>query len=199
MSFLTWLWRVILLVVAACFVTTIYYMTHNVDMDLVLPAVNVVTVAGTALLGVIWTATRRYWYVLIMLVSIGLLRGLFNDELLTDFQSVWLLISGGFVVFILLVALIARVLKEDSAKRAAAAAYAAAHPAPSKAVAAEPVIVPPPAPSPAGAGQAFAATATEVRSAGEAGADAAAAEAATTKASAKEVAEAAADAAAAKD
>jgi hypothetical protein len=129
MSVLRWIWRVILLVVVGCFVTTVYYMTHNVDMDLVLPAVNVAGVAGIALLGLLWTASRRYWYALIMVASLGLLRGLFNDELLTEFQSVWILVSAGFVVFVLLVVLMTRVLKADHDKRVAAAAYAAAHPA----------------------------------------------------------------------
>lgn len=124
-----WIWRVILLLTVGCFITTVYYMTHNVDMDMVLPAVNVAGVAGTALLGVIWTASRRYWYALIMLASMGLLRGLFNDELLTEFQSVWILVSAGFVVFVLLVVLMTRVLQADRDKRVAAAAYAAAHPA----------------------------------------------------------------------
>lgn len=129
MSVLRWIWRVILLLTVGCFITTIYYMTHDVDMDLALPALNVAGVAGTALLGVLWTASRRYWYALIMLASIGLLRGLFNDELLTEFQSVWVLVSAGFVVFVLLVVLITRVLTHDRDRRAAAAAYAAAHPA----------------------------------------------------------------------
>jgi hypothetical protein len=129
MLVLRWFWRVILLLTVGCFITTIYYMTHNVDMDVALPALNVAGVAGTALLGVLWAASRRYWYALIMLASMGLLRGLFNDELLTEFQSVWILISAGFVVFVLLVVLMTRVLKADHDKRAAAAAYAAAHPA----------------------------------------------------------------------
>jgi hypothetical protein len=128
MLVLRWFWRVILLLTVGCFITTIYYMTHNVDMDVALPALNVAGVAGTALLGVLWAASRRYWYALIMLASMGLLRGLFNDELLTEFQSVWILISAGFVVFVLLVVLMTRVLKADHDKRAAAAAYAAAHP-----------------------------------------------------------------------
>lgn len=187
------IWRVILLLVVGCFVTTIYYMTHNVDMDMVLPAVNVAGVAGTALLGVIWTASRRYWYALIMLVSMGLLRGLFNDELLTEFQSVWILVSAGFVVLVLLVVLMTRVLKADHDKRAAAAAYAAAHPAVQSGVAATAVgavaapavvatepaptiakLVPPPvpvlrdtvaAPAPAPAPEAAAEAPTEVKAA----------------------------------
>ncbi len=191
MSVLRWIWRVILLVVVGCFVTTIYYMTHNVDMDLVLPAVNVAGVAGIALLGVLWTASRRYWYAFIMLASMGLLRGLFNDELLTEFQSVWILISAGFVVFVLLVVLMTRVLQADHDRRVAAAAYAAAHPvvrsdfvATAPAAVAAPVIavaepaptvanlVPPPlptlsdvvvAPAPASASGAVAEAPTEVK------------------------------------
>ncbi len=192
MSVLNWIWRVILALVVASFITTIYYMTHNVDMDVILPTVNVITVAGTALLGVIWTASRRYWYVLIMVVLLGLLRGLFNDELLTDFQSTWVIVAGGFVVFMLLVVLMMRVLKHDRARRAAAAAAeaaeAAAHPKPGEtAVAATPVErapavaqpAPPPVPLPSAAEveAAASATAAKVEASAEAIAEAAAVEA----------------------
>jgi hypothetical protein len=125
MSFLTWLWRIVLALVAASFVTTVYYMTHDVDIGVALPVTNIIAIAGVALLGVLWTIGRRYWYTLIMLIALGLLRGLFNEELLTNFQSPAVFIAGGFVAFILLVVLIARVILLDRAKKADEAAKAA--------------------------------------------------------------------------
>jgi 4-amino-4-deoxy-L-arabinose transferase-like glycosyltransferase len=129
MRFLVWTWRVVLAVVVAAFIATIFYMTHDVgtDMDPAMPALNLITVIGTALLGITWTVTRRYWHALILLVALGVFRGLFGfgeRELLTDFQALWLLVSIGVVGLVFVVSLTARALINDRAAKAAKAGAA---------------------------------------------------------------------------
>ena len=143
MRFLVWTWRVILVVVAAAFVATIYYMTHDVgtSMDGAMPALNLITVIGTGLLGIIWSIARRYWHALMLLVTLGLFRGLFwygHTELLTDFQKLWLLVSIGVVVVAFVVTLTARALANDRALKAVRAASAVPA-APAVAVAPAPI------------------------------------------------------------
>jgi hypothetical protein len=121
MRFLVWTWRVVLLVVVGAFVATAYYMTHDVGrhMDSAMPALNLISVIGAGLLGVVWTLSRRYWHTLILLVALGLLRGLFGDELLTEFQSLWVLVAIGVAGLVFVVTLTARALINDRALKAA--------------------------------------------------------------------------------
>ena len=129
MRFLVWTCRLIMAVVVAAFVATVFYMTHAVgtDMDSVKPVLNLITVIGTAVVGLAWPLMRRYWQALILLVALGVLRGLFgegpglstlNYPLLTPFQSDYLWISIGVVVLALIVSLVTRAVASDRALRA---------------------------------------------------------------------------------
>jgi hypothetical protein len=118
MRFLVWTWRVVAVIVLGTFVATVYYVTHErftdvSGMDGVLPALNLVTVIGVGLLGVVWTLARRYWHALFLLASLGVVRGLLGDELLTEFQNFWLFISIGVVGLVFVVSLTARALANE--------------------------------------------------------------------------------------
>jgi hypothetical protein len=123
-----WTCRVIMVVVIAAFVATVFYMTHDVgtDMDSSKPALNLITVIGTALLGLVWPLMRRYWQALILLVSLGVFRGLFGTgpglssieaPLLTPFQSDYLWVSIGVVALALVASLVVRAVVSDRALR----------------------------------------------------------------------------------
>jgi hypothetical protein len=116
-------------VVVAAFVATVFYMTHAVgtDMDSVKPALNLIAVIGTALVGFAWPLMRRYWQALILLVTLCVLRGLFGTgpglsslkyPLLTPFQSDYLWISIGVVALALVASLVMRAVVSDRALRA---------------------------------------------------------------------------------
>jgi 4-amino-4-deoxy-L-arabinose transferase-like glycosyltransferase len=130
MRFLVWTWRVVLTVVVGAFVATVYYMTHDMgtDMDVAMPALNLVTVIGTALLGIVWSSARRYWHAFILLVVLGIMRGLFGfpavtePKLLTNFQSDFLWVSIGVVGLALVVSLTARAVISERALKSAKAA-----------------------------------------------------------------------------
>ncbi len=126
MRFLVWTWRVVSAIVLGAFVATVYYVTHErftdvSGMDAVLPALNLVTVVGAGLLGVVWMLAGRYWHGLILLASLGVVRGLLGDELLTEFQNFWLFISIGVVGLVFVVTLTARALVTDRKLKAAVA------------------------------------------------------------------------------
>jgi hypothetical protein len=129
MRFLVWTLRVIMAVVVAAFVATVFYMTHAVgtDMDGVKPTLNLITVIGTALVGLAWPLMRRYWQALILLLGLGVARGLFgtdpglsslNYPLLTPFQSDYLWISIGVVALASIVSLVIRAVVSDQKLRA---------------------------------------------------------------------------------
>jgi hypothetical protein len=129
MRFLVWTCRVIMAVVIAAFVATVFYMTHAVgtDMDSAKPVLNLITVIGAALVGLAWPLMRRYWQALILLVSLGVLRGLFGAgpglsslkyPLLTPFQCDYLWISIGVVALTLVASLVVRAVASDRALRA---------------------------------------------------------------------------------
>jgi hypothetical protein len=198
MRFLVWVCRLILVVVVAAFVATIFYVTHDVgtQMDSAKPALNLVTVIGAGLLAFFWPLMRRYWQALALLVSLGALRVLFGqpelfkldllNPLLTPFQSDFLWIPIGVAPFMLLVTLVARAVASDRKLRAmkqvvatatvvsAATAVAVAVPEPLM-VAAPEVASAPFAPEPAAAPEPMAApesAATEAPAASEEGAPA---------------------------
>jgi hypothetical protein len=130
MRFLVWTWRVVAAIVLGAFVATVYYVTHErfadvSGMDAALPTLNLVTVVGVGLLGVVWTFARRYWHALLLLASLGVVRGLLGDELLTEFQNFWLFISIGVAGLVFVVSLTARALVNDRKLRAAVAGTAA--------------------------------------------------------------------------
>lgn len=128
MRFIVWTCRLIMVVVIAAFAATVFYMTHNVgaDMDAVMPTLKLITVIGTALVGLVWPLIRRYWQALFLLVSLGVLRGLFGEPgldslehpLLTPFQSDYLWISIGVVALALVACLAVRAVMSDRALRA---------------------------------------------------------------------------------
>lgn len=129
MRFLIWVCRVLLTVVIAAFVTTVFYMTHSVSMpEGAKAALNWITVAGTALLGLSWPLMRRYFQALLLLVGLGVARALFGvhpalpsqeTQLLTNFQSDFLWVSIG-VAFVALAGTIAtRAIMSDRRMRAA--------------------------------------------------------------------------------
>ena len=129
MRLLVWLCRVILFVVVGAFVATVFYMTHDVgtDMDSAKPVLNLVTVIGAGLLGFVWPLIRRYWQALLLLIGLGVLRGLFAADpglsslrtpLLTPFQSDYLWISIGVVGFFLIATLAGRAITSDRKLRA---------------------------------------------------------------------------------
>ena len=82
MRALVWTCRVIMTVVILAFVATIFYMTRTGEsgsqMDSAMPALNLVTVIGASLAGLIWPIAKRYWHALALLVSLGALRALFG-------------------------------------------------------------------------------------------------------------------------
>jgi hypothetical protein len=127
MRFLIWTWRVVLAVTVGAFVATAYYILHGEPsrMESSLPTLNLITVVGAALLGIAWTISRHYWHTLILLVALGVLRGLFDEQVLTEFQGVYVLVSIGVVGFVFVVALTARALSNDRAIKAARAAASA--------------------------------------------------------------------------
>ena len=109
-------------VVVGAFVATVYYMTHDVgtDMDSAMPALSLITAIGTGLLGVVWTICRRYWHTLILLIALGVLRGLFAfPRLLTQWQTDYLWVSIGVIGLGLVVTLTARTLVNERALKAA--------------------------------------------------------------------------------
>lgn len=127
MRFLVWTWRVVAAIVLGAFVATVYYVTHErftdvSGMDAALPALNLVTIIGVGLLGVVWTLARRYWHALILLAFLGVVRGLLGDELLTEFQNFWVFIAIGVVGLAFVVALTARALVNDRKLKAVVAA-----------------------------------------------------------------------------
>jgi hypothetical protein len=145
MRFLVWVCRLIMLVVVAAFVATIFYVTHDVgtQMDSAKPALNLITVIGAALLGFLWPLMRRYWQAFALLVSLGALRILFGqpelfkldllNPLLTPFQSDFLWIPIGVAPFMLLVTLVARAVASDRKLRAMKQVVATANLAPTSA------------------------------------------------------------------
>jgi hypothetical protein len=94
-------------------------------MDPALPALDLVTIIGAGLLGVIWTLARRYWHALILLASLGIVRGLLGDELMTEFQRFWVFIAIGVVGLVFVVSLTARALANDRRIKAVLAGSAA--------------------------------------------------------------------------
>ncbi len=128
MRFLVWVCRVILAATIAAFVATIFYMTHDVgtQMDSAKPALNLITVIGAGVLGLAWPLMRRYWQALLLLISLGVLRGLFGFEdfvslkthLLTPFQVDYLWIPIGIVAVFLVVTLVTRAVVSDKKLRA---------------------------------------------------------------------------------
>ena len=132
MRFLVWLCRVIVVVVIGAFVAVIFYLTHSVSMpDSAKAALNWVTVAGTAVIGLAWPLMRRYWQALLLLIGLGVMRALFGEgpglsslriPLLTPFQSDFLWVSIGVVVLVSIVALVTRAILGDRAIRAMRAA-----------------------------------------------------------------------------
>lgn len=112
MRFLVWTCRVIITVVIGCFVATVFYLTHSVTMDdAAKAALNWVTVAGTAVVGIAWPLMRRYWQAFLLLVGLGVARGLFGEDpglsnlttpLLTPFQSdfLWVPIGATFLTLV---------------------------------------------------------------------------------------------------
>jgi hypothetical protein len=152
MRFLVWTCRVIMAVVVAAFVATVFYMTHSVgtDMDSAKPVLNLITVIGAALVGLAWPLMRRYWQALILLVTLGVLRGLFGTgpgfsslkyPLLTPFQCDYLWISIGVVALALVASLVVRAVASDRALRAMKQVPSIGAAAPAAAVA-EPVTRP---------------------------------------------------------
>ena len=121
MRCLIWTWRVVLAVTVGTFIATAYYILHGEpsSMDSAMPALNLITVIGAALVGIAWTLSRRYWYTLILLVAMGLVRGLFDEKVLTEFQSLYVLVSIGVIGFVFVVTLTARALINDRALKAA--------------------------------------------------------------------------------
>jgi hypothetical protein len=148
MRFLVWICRVILLATVAAFVATLFYMTHNMgtQMDSAKPALNLVTVIGASVLGLGWPLMRRYWQALILLISLGVLRGLFGFQdfeslripLLTPFQADYLWVPIGVVAAALVVTLIARAVTSDRKLRALKHVQSLGIPGPKPAVAVAP-------------------------------------------------------------
>jgi 4-amino-4-deoxy-L-arabinose transferase-like glycosyltransferase len=150
MRLLVWTWRVVLAVVVGAFVATIYYMAHDVGtyMDGAMPALNLITVIGTALLGIVWAVTRRYWHAFILLVVLGIMRGLFGfpsatePKLLTHFQSDFLWVSIGVVGLALVVVLTARAVISERALKATKVAGTIPVPIPAQTVTAKAWVAP---------------------------------------------------------
>jgi hypothetical protein len=127
MRFLVWICRLILLATVAAFVATLFYMTHDVgtQLDSAKPALNLITVIGSAALGFAWPLMRRYWQALILLISVGAFRGLFGFDdfeslktpLLTPFQVDYLWIPIGVVAVFLVVTLVTRAIVSDKKLR----------------------------------------------------------------------------------
>jgi hypothetical protein len=155
MRFVVWTCRVIMAAVIVAFVATVFYVTHDVGthMDGAKPVLNLITVAGAALVGFIWPLLRRYWQGLMLLVSLLVMRGLFGrpeipgpsleTPLLTPFQSDFLWIPIGVVALMLVVTLVARAVASDRKLRALKQAAVAAAPKPAPVVAAADTVVPP--------------------------------------------------------
>jgi hypothetical protein len=158
MRFLVWACRVILVVVIAAFVATVFYMTHNVgtSMDSALPALDLITVIGAGLVGLLWPLMRRYWQALFLLIGLGVFRGLFgrpglaniNTQLPTHFQDDFLWASMGVTALALVVALVVRAILGDRALRALKQAPAIPAPVSSSAPPAPPVSLMVPEPQP---------------------------------------------------
>jgi hypothetical protein len=148
MRFLVWVCRVILVATVAAFVATLFYMTHNVgtDMDSAKPALNLITVIGAAVLGLVWPLMRRYWQALVLLISLGVFRGLFGFQdfeslktpLLTPFQADYLWVPIGVTAAALLITLVARALTSDRKLRALRHAQSLGIPGPAAYVAVTP-------------------------------------------------------------
>lgn len=140
MRFLVWICRVILAATIAAFVATVFYMTHDVgtQMDSAKPALNLITVIGAGVLGLAWPLMRRYWQALLLLISLGALRGLFGFEdfadlktqLLTPFQVDYLWIPVGVVAVFLVVTLVTRAIVSDKKLRALKRAQSPSIPGP---------------------------------------------------------------------
>lgn len=161
MRALVWTCRLVMAVVAAAFVATIFYMTHKVgtQMDVAKPTLNLVAVIGAGLIGIVWPLMRRYWQALVLLVSLGVFRGLFGTNpgltslttpLATPFQSDYLWFSMGAIVLALLATLIGRAIASDRRLRSIKHGVAAGAPAPAPRVTPPaPVIPSAPATAPA--------------------------------------------------
>jgi hypothetical protein len=128
MRFFVWTCRVLLTVVIGAFVATVFYLTHSVSFpEGAKAALNWVTVAGTAVVGLAWPLMRRYWQALLLLVGLGVARALFGTHpglsnlttpLLTPFQSDFFWVSIGVVFVVLVVTIIARAILSDRHMRA---------------------------------------------------------------------------------
>ena len=123
MRFLIWTWRVVLVVVVGAFVATLYYVTRDAGEHIkgAIPTLSLITVIGPALLGIVWAVTRRYWHAFILLVALGLLRGLFGfpnatePELITNWQADFLWVPIGVIALALVVALTVRAVLSERA------------------------------------------------------------------------------------
>ncbi len=140
MRLLVWVCRVILFVVVGAFVATVFSLIHRVgtDMDSAKLALDLVTVIGAGLLGLIWPLMRRYWQALLLLIGLGVVRGLFGADpglstletpLLTPFQSDYIWISIGVTGFFLIATLATRAITSDRKLRALRKATTIATPA----------------------------------------------------------------------
>jgi len=160
MRFLVWICRLILLATVAAFVAILFYMTHDVgtQMDSAKPALNLITVIGSAVLGFVWPLMRRYWQALLLLISVGAFRGLFGFQgfeglktpLLTPFQVDFLWVPIGVTAAALVVTLIARAVVSDKRMRALKHVQSLGIPGPNAAVAVKPpaaLATPSPAPT----------------------------------------------------
>jgi 4-amino-4-deoxy-L-arabinose transferase-like glycosyltransferase len=126
MRILIWTWRVVLAVVVGTFIATAYYMTHpGTNMRGTMAALELVSVIGAGVLGLVWTLAKRYWHALILLIVLGLLGGLFRftgetpeHGLLTEFQSIFVFVAIGVVALVFVITLTARALVADRALKA---------------------------------------------------------------------------------
>ena len=141
MRFLVWICRVIMAVVVAAFVATVFSMTHDVDMDGVQFALGLITVIGAGVVAVAWPLMHRYWQSLILLLSLGLFRGLFGSpgltsleaDLVTELQATFLWVTVGVGVVALAATLVWRAIANERAlnamKQAVSASIAGKAPA----------------------------------------------------------------------
>lgn len=110
-------------VVIGCFVATVFYLTHTgAFAEAAKATLNWVTVAGAALVGLVWPLMRRYWQAALLLVGLGVFRALFGTHpalsslhtpLLTPFQSDFLWIPIGVTFLALVGMIVGRALISD--------------------------------------------------------------------------------------
>lgn len=124
MRLLVWVCRLLLVVIIGSFVGTVFYLTHDVAFpEGVRAALNWITVAASAVVGLAWPFMRRYWQALLLLIGLLAFRLLFGENpslfavqdpsLLTPFQSDFLWVPIGVTAASLIGTIVFRAIVSD--------------------------------------------------------------------------------------